>query len=709
VAAKTTPSLNTLNVERLLRPRSVAIVGAAPEPGSIGGNVLANLERFGYSGEIHLVSRTRKEINGRRCVPAIDDLRRGIDAVVLVVPEAVILDALAACVRREAGSAVVFTSGFAETGEEGRRKQEQLAAIARDGGLILNGPNCMGVTNYVQPVSLTFDPCDEPAYAERGAGLIAQSGGLITHIRLALRSKGVPLTCAISTGNEAVVGIEDFLAYLIEDESTRSITLFVEQVRRPAAFLELVRRARTRQKPVVLMHPGRTQRARESSQSHTGALAGSYAVMAAALRQEGVIQVDTLDELIDVSALLAKCPIPAAPGLAILTNSGAFKGVAFDFCEELGLDLPELGARTRTVLQAMLPPFAPIENPLDLTTATISQPAIYGRAAEALLDDPGAGALLLSVITGPLEGQSARFASLLPVIARAQKPVVFAPFGDDAPLAHELIGALCNTNALLFRSADRALRALARLDAYGRTIRAPEATGDPADVPKLPLPNHGLIPEHRAKQYLAAAGIATPKGALAQNVADAQAISARIGYPVVLKAQAGALTHKTDAGGVITGIADPAMLATQWEQLQRNLERFMPGLHLEGVLVEQMAPPGLEMILGARRDPEWGPVLMIGLGGIWTEALNDVRLLPANADEATILAEIRRLKGAALLTGLRGSPRLNAGAAARTLFTLGGLMRAIPELMEIEINPLRVYAERQDVLALDALMNIASE
>jgi acyl-CoA synthetase (NDP forming) len=705
VAAKTTPSLNTLNVDRLLRPRSVAIVGAAPEPGSLGGNVLANLERFGYSGEIHLVSRTRKEINGRTCVSAIDDLPRGIDAVVLVVPEAVILDALAACVRREVGSAVVFTSGFAETGEDGRKKQEQLATIARGGGLILNGPNCMGVTNYVQPVSLTFDPCDEPAFAERGAGLIAQSGGLITHIRLALRSKGVPLTCAISTGNEAVVGIEDFMAYLVEDESTRVITLFVEQVRRPAAFLELVRRARARQKPVVLMHPGRTQRARESSQSHTGALAGSYAVMAAALRQEGVIQVDTLDELIDVSALLAKCRTPHAPGLAILTNSGAFKGVAFDFCEGLGLDLPALSASTHTALQAMLPSFAPIENPLDLTTATISQPAIYGRAAQTVLDDPCVGALLLSVITGPLERQPARFASLLPVIAQAQKPVVFAPFGDDAPLADELIGALRNTNALLFRSADRAMRALARLDAYGQVIRALEAAAAPADVPELPLPGAGLIPEYRAKQYLAAAGIATPKGALAQNIKDAQAIAARIGFPVVLKGQAVALTHKTDAGGVITGVADAGMLADHWEQLQRNLSRYT----LEGVLVEQMAPPGLEMILGARRDSEWGPVLMVGLGGIWTEALNDVRLLSANADEATILAEIRKLKGAALFTGLRGSPRLNAGAVARILFTLGGLMRATPELMEIEINPLRVYAEGQDVLALDALMNIASE
>lgn len=700
------PSLNTLNVERLLRPRSVAIVGAAPEPGSIGGNVLANLERFDYAGEIHLVSRTRTEIRGRRCVSAIDELPCGIDAVVLVLPESAIVDAVAACARRQVGSAVVFASGFAEIGEEGRRKQDKLAAIARESGLILSGPNCMGVSNYVQPVALTFDPCDEPRLATDGAGIVAQSGGLITHIRLALRGKGVPLTCAISTGNEAVVGIEDFLAYLVEDEGTRVITLFVEQVRRPAAFLELIRQARTRRKPIVLLHPGRTRRARESTQSHTGALAGRYEAMTAVLRYEGVIQVDTLDELVDVTALLVRCPIPRAPGLAIVTNSGAFKGIALDFCAELGLDLPELGASTRTALEAMLPAFAPVENPLDLTTATISQPAIYGSATQALLDDPGAGALLLSVIAGPLSGQQVRFASLMPAIAKAEKPVIFAPFGDDAPLADDLADALRGSRAILFRSSDRAIRAVARMDAYGRTIRDLEAAKPPADFIPLPLPGRGMIPEYEAKAYIATAGIATPEGALAQTLEEAREIAARIGYPVVLKAQASALPHKTEAGGVIAGVDDSITLAKGWQQLQENVSRFLP---IDGVLVEQMAPPGLEMIVGARRDPEWGSILMIGLGGIWTEALNDVRLLSANSDEKAILTEIRKLKGAQLLAGLRGAPPLDEKAVARTVAILAGLMRATPELVEVEINPLRVYAEGQDAVALDALMNVAPD
>jgi acyl-CoA synthetase (NDP forming) len=706
---KTAPPSNSLAIHRLLRPRSVAIVGASPELGSLGGAVLANLERFGYSGAIHVISRTRKEINGRTCVPSIDDLPAGVDAIVLVLPEAAVFEALGACVRREAGSAIVFASGFAEMGEEGRRKQQRLASIAREGGLILNGPNCVGVANYVDGIPLTFEPLSEPSAGQSGVALIAQSGGLTTHLRLALASKGVPVAYTISTGNEAGVGAEDFLAYLVEDESTRVIALFLEQIRRPIAFLEWARGARRRGKPVVLLHPGRTQRARESAQSHTGALAGSYAAMKAVLEREGVLLVPTIDELIDVTALLARWPSPPSPGVAIVTNSGGFKAAMLDFCEELGVGLSAFAPATCEALKTMLPEFAPIDNPLDLTTITISKPGIYGQAAQAVLDDRNVGALLMSVIPGARQGQMARFASLLPVLERSQKPVAFAPFGDDAPLAEELIEALRRTGILLFKSGDRAMRALARLDAYGRAMRLLENAQAPAEVAALPVPGCGLIPEYRAKNYLAAAGIAIPDGALASNVADAQMIAARIGYPVVLKAQSNALPHKTEAGGIFVDIADSPMLAIGWEQLHQNVRRSRAGIELEGVLVEKMAPAGLELIVGAKRDPEWGSILMVGLGGIWTEALNDVRLLSGDADEAAILSEMGKLNGAQVLAGLRGAPRLDARAVANCAAILGGLMRATPELIEIEINPLRVYAEGAGVLALDALMKVASE
>src|SRR5579875_1945278 len=352
-------------VGRLLRPRSVAIVGASPDAGSIGFNALENLLRAGYQGEIHLVSRSRKEINGRPCVPSIDDLPLGVDAVVLVVPEAVVVDSVAACARRQAGSAVVFASGFAEVGAEGKAKQDRIREIARESGVLVLGPNCIGLRNFAGNNALTFEPVTEPAPTiTEGAAVIAQSGAMTSNLKLALFAKGVPVTCAISTGNEAVLGVEDFLADCLDQPGNRVFALFIEQVRRPAVFLDLVRRARREGKPIVLLHPGRTAIARETAKSHTGAFAGDYQTMRAILTHEGVVLVDTMDELFDTTTLLARWPEPSPLPVGAISNSGAFRGISLDMAADIGLELAALTAETKAKLKAMLPAYATIDNPL---------------------------------------------------------------------------------------------------------------------------------------------------------------------------------------------------------------------------------------------------------------------------------------------------------------------------------------------------------
>ncbi|HUK61152.1 MAG TPA: acetate--CoA ligase family protein [Stellaceae bacterium] len=693
-----------LPVGRLLRPRSVAIVGASPDRGTIGNNVLVNLERSGFTGAIHLVSRSRAEIAGRPCVPTIDDLPKGIDAVALVVPEAAVPDAVEACVRAEAGSAVVFASGFAEMGGDGRAHQQRMEDAARSGGLVMLGPNCIGYTNFADGTAITFEPLGDnpPPRAAQGAMVIAQSGAMTTNLRLGLIAKGVPVTAAISTGNEAVAGIEDFLADALAGESARQIVLFVEQVRRPKLFLELARKAREIGRIIIMLHPGRTERARNAALSHTGALAGDHALMSAVLENENVILVDTVDEMFDAPALLARWPAPPPEGTAIVTNSGAFRGVALDFCAEEGLDLPALAPATQEKLKAMLPPYAAIDNPLDITTIGISQLDIFGRTAGALLEDPGTGSLVAAFIPGAPFLQVARARSLLPVIEASAKPVAFSLFGDETPLASEFLEMARAASVPLFRSPDRALRAMARVQDYGRLLARQRR---PAATLTLPtLPPSGAVAEHRAKGFLAALGIAVPAGALVRTLDEALGAAQRIGFPVVLKAQSRDLPHKSEAGGVIAGIADAAALTAAWERLHANIARARPGLALDGVLVEAQAAPGVEMILGARRDPEWGPVLLVGLGGVWTEALGDVRLLTPDRTEADIVAEMLRLKGAALLQGHRGTPAANLGAAARAALVLADLMRTCPAIREIEVNPLVVHAE--GALALDALMAV---
>lgn len=694
-------------VGRLLRPRSVAIVGASPEPGTIGFNVLENLLRAGYPGEVHLVSRSRKEINGRVCVPRIDDLPLGIDAVVLVVPEAVVVDSVAACARRQAGSVVVFASGFAETGAMGKEKQDRIAAIARASGLALLGPNCIGFRNFADGVTLTFEPVAEPPPpAREGAVVIAQSGAMTSNLRLALLAKGVPVTCAISTGNEADLGVEDFFADCLDRPGNRIFALFIEQVRRPQLFLDLVRRARRERRPIVLLHPGRTVAARETAKSHTGAFAGDYPTMRTILAHEAVLMVDSLDELFDATALLARWPEPSSLPLGAISNSGAFRGIAIDFCSDLGVSLAILSAETKAKLKTMLPAYAAIDNPLDITTVGLAQPQVYGNMAQAMLDDPGVGGLVLAFAPGAPDLQMVRCRSLLPAIEHSAKPVALAMFGDETKLAEEFPRTLRERNLPLFRSPDRALRAMARVNAYGRARTRAMAAPLPLLRP-LPILEQGHVPEYRAKVYLGALGIAVPAGGIARNIEEALGMAQSIGYPVVLKAQSPAVPHKTDFGGVILAVSDEAALRAQWRVLHANIARAKPGLRLDGVLVEAMAKPGIELIIGARRDPEWGPVLLVGLGGIWTEALKDMVLIPPELGKDEIAAALGNLKGAALLDGIRGAPPSDRHAVAHVAASLDALMRATPELLDIEINPLVVYAD--GALALDALMITAEK
>lgn len=671
----------------------------------MAGLVLANLVRIGYGGDIHLVSRRVKEIGGRVCVSAIEELPLGIDVAVLVVPAAVVLDAVASCIERQIGGAVVFASGFAETDAEGRALQERLAALARAGGFAINGPNCLGFTNFIDRVALTFNAIETPVMAAegRGVGIIAQSGALAGVIHAAMAAKGLPVNYAISTGNEAVIGAEDFLASLIADDETAIILLFMEQIRQPARFLDLIARARARGKSVLLMHPGSSERARESARSHTGALAGDYAVLRTVLGHAGVVLVDTLDELFDAASLLACWPDPPSAGAAVVTNSGAFRGVALDFCPSLGLDLPPLTPATLATLRPLLPPFVPVDNPLDLTTLGIAQPDIYGQTSGILLADENVGSLIVAMVAGGPRQQEAKGKSMLPVMAATRKPVAFAMMGDEAPLLDEFTQPFRNHRIPFFRSADRAMRAMAAITAYGRHLKRSKAAPS-LGVRGLPPLGSGTVPEYRAKAYLAAAGIAVPEGELAGSAAMAREIAARIGYPVVMKLQSAALLHKSDIGGVVTGLGDPAAVADAWAILCERFARARPQATLDGILVERMATPGLEMIVGAKRDRDWGVVVMLGLGGIWTEALADVRLLPPDLAESEILAEISRLKGARLLSGMRGSPPLDVVSLARAVATIGALMRDASALLEIEINPLIVHAQGAGVAALDALI-----
>ncbi|HXP12291.1 MAG TPA: acetate--CoA ligase family protein, partial [Stellaceae bacterium] len=559
--------------------------------------------------------------------------------------------------------------------------------------------------NYADGVPLTYEPVAPLAPADAPAiAIVAQSGAMISSLRAAFHAKGLAVSHAISTGNEAGLGMEDFLEFLGAESPAKAIALFIEQIRQPRRFLELAATARKAGKAIVLLHPGRGARAKASARSHTGALAGDYAVMAAQLRRQAVALVETVEELIDTAEILARFPEAPVKGAAIVTNSGAFKGFALDFCEAIGLDLPAPSASTVARLKQALPPFAAVDNPLDVTGQLIKEPALLPNTVAPLLADAAFGSLVVAVVPGGLPQAMAKARALLPAVAGSAKPVAVATTHDEGELPAEFIPVLRGAGVAFFRSPERALRAMARVTALGRARAEAEISCPAIKLPAAQLPGKGALPEYQGKAFLAAVGFKTPKGGLARDVVEAKNLAARLGYPVALKAQSAELPHKSEAGGVILGIADATALALGWQRINADVHQARPRLALDGVLVEAMAGPGIELAVGAKRDKAWGPVLMVALGGVWIEALKDIRLMPADLDAKAIEREILSLKGAVLLKGARGKPAADMPALVEAVMLLGALMRANPAISEIDINPLTVYAKGKGVLALDALI-----
>jgi acyl-CoA synthetase (NDP forming) len=685
---------------RMLRPRSVAIAGASPDPATMGGTILSNLDRFGFTGDIHLISPTRDEINGRPCVKSFDDLPLGVDAAILNVPRAAILPAVEACARRGVGGIIVFASGFAEANDAGRAEQEAIAAICRDAGMALLGPNCMGYVNHADGVALTFEPVHpQPLGERRSVAVVAQSGATASGIRAAMQGRGINVSLQVATGNEAVVHAADLIEFVIAEGRADAIALYVEQVKDPAAFLAAARKAREAGLPVILMHPGRSKRGQEAAQSHTGSMVGDYALMKTAVENEAVVMAATLDELYDAVAILHRYPAPPPGDWGVVTNSGAIRGMALDFAEDIALPIAEISSDTLEAIAGLLPAGMEIDNPLDVGTTGFVSGAIFGQSTAAMLADPAVCGVLLPMAGGGPSQQRSKAEFIVPEALASAKPVAVAIAGDESPLDPEFLNMMRESQTPLFRSPERAMRALGAVGRYAHALRG-VADRTPAATGLSRWSEAGVKPEYVGKQFLRQIGIRVPEGGLAQTLEGALEIAARIGFPVVLKAQAVALSHKSDAGGVILNLGNEDALRIGWAKLMSNIG----AVALDGVLVEQMSKPGLELVVGARHHPEWGPSVLVGLGGVLIEALDAAELLPADISHARAVERILGLRGAKLLGEFRGRPPRDVAAAADVVVKVGAAMRAGLGIEEIDINPLMLLAEGEGAVALDALI-----
>lgn len=701
----TAQTMKAFPVSRMLRPRSIAIVGVSPDPASMGGRALSNLDSFGFAGEIHLVSRSNPAIGDRACVPTIDDLPMGVDAMILALPSSAVLDAARAAARRDVGGMIVFAAGFSETGDEGRRLQDQITAVCNEAGMALLGPNTLGMTNYVAGVHLGFGPnTPDPVDARPSVAVLAQSGAMAASMRLSSRTRGLRASYSVATGNEAVTGVEDYLAEIVDDPATDAIAIYAEQLRKPRLFLELAARARRNGKPIVMLHPGRSERARVSATSHTGALSGDYPTMHALVEEQAVIVVETMEEWLDAAEMFARFPNPSTDGPAIITDSGAFKGLALDLAETVGLTIPELTPATARQLADRLPAFASQTNPLDITAQGLKDMPMYGEAAVIMRDGAGPGGLILSLMPASPDVGKLKAKTVIDALGWPTAPTALVLMGGAAPVAPDLETMVLDAGIPFFRAPERAIRAFGHLQSYARAKAAAVDIVATSAATVERFPGAGTLAEYIGKAILSKAGLNVPQGGLATSFEQALEIAGRIGWPVVAKAQAAGLPHKTEVGGVVVGIDGPDRLKAAWETMHKSVATARPDLTLDGILIEAMSPRGVEIVIGGRNDPAWGPILLFGLGGVWIEALGDVRLASASISRARLVQELLQLRGSALLRGFRGSAPVDLDALADCICAVGRLLINHPEIAEIDINPVMAFADGSPPCALDALI-----
>jgi acyl-CoA synthetase (NDP forming) len=706
----TTRRFTNAQIDRLLRPRSVAVIGASDRHGALGATLLSNLVKYEFHGDIYPVNPKRDELLGLKVYHSVDELPEGIDCAVLAIPRDFVLGTVKSLGEKGCGAVVIYSAGFSEAGEQGMKDQQELASIANAHGMIIEGPNCLGCTNYIERVPLTFVQTNmrTPPKGTRAVGIASQSGALAAVLATTLFARDGYVSTSVSTGNEAVSGVEDYVEWLVDDPDTHVIAMYVESLRRPQAFLAAARRAREAGKPIVMLHPGKSNKAQESAATHTGAMAGDYALMKAKVGREGVIFAETLEELGDIATMAVTCKALPGANMAVLGESGALRGLAFDIAEDIGLDLVDLNDDNTPAMRAILPDYVPVSNPTDITALGLSEPEIYTKVLTVLLEDPRVGSVVASIIQSDPITSKIKFPAIIKVLEDGTfpKPLVFAGVDEGARVPAEYVEGLRKVGIPWFPSTERAYRAIARL--------ADLSKRDLTDRTQPPLPIAGLdavsgvVPEYQAKSLLKPLGIAFPDSTFAATEDEAVAAAEALGYPVVMKAQAAALGHKSDAGGVILNLRSAGEVREAFGRMYGNVANYDASIRLDGVLVEKMGSMGIEMIVGAKHDLEWGPVVLAGFGGVTAEILKDVKLFTPDMGVEQVEAGLLSLKQAPLLKGWRGAPPRDVAALARLIVQVGRVMTGNPRIREIDLNPVIVHAqdgkEFGGVVALDALM-----
>jgi acyl-CoA synthetase (NDP forming) len=684
----------------LIAPESLAVIGASDDRSRIGGRPIAYSLSQKFAGPIYPVNPNRSVVQGLPAFAALGQVPGPVDTAIIAVPAPAVDEAVAACIEKGVRGIILFTAGFAEVSEEGGAHQARIVETCRRAGVRLLGPNCLGLFNARCGFYSIFTSSVESGWPPPGrVGIASQSGAYGTHLFALCRDRGIGTPILVTTGNEADVTVGDVIGWLAEDPQTDVIVAYLEGIREKDSLLAGLEAARRNRKPVAVMKVGSSRLGREAAKSHTASLTGDDAVTGAVFRDFGVYRARTTEELVDVAYLAQKRIYPAGNTLGVLTVSGGAGVLVSDAAESLGLALPPMPAATQKRLKERLPFASPL-NPVDVTAQVINDPKLVGEFAEAMYQE-GGYASVLSFFTQL--GASSKLGpairdELIPVVQKhPDRLFVMSIIADAARVADWE-----SRGIPVMADPTRATVAINAMGYFGDAFAAPPPSSPPA-VPAIALPA-ATPDEAEAKRILAEAGIQPVPERVCASAEEAAAFADSIFYPVVLKVASPDILHKSEIGGVMLGVADADAVRQGFAILKARAAERAPQARLSGILVaKQLA--GVECILGIFRDPVFGPVAMVGLGGIFVEIFGDVahRLCPFGEPEAEAL--IRRLKGFPLLDGARGRPKADVAALAAALSRLSVFAaQAGPRLRSADINP--IIVTQAGAFAADAVLEL---
>ena len=717
------PITFTDSMRALLHPQRVAVVGDSPNPG-FAPIIRSNIVKCGFQGEVFPINPRYEEIAGLKAYPSVDAVPGGVDLAIIGVPVRAVDSVLEQCERAGVKAINIITSGYGEQeGDEGKQRQEHLREFARRTGIRIVGPNCLG--NISVPAMMCAMSGSFDVLKPGPVGLVLQSGLLAYSLVTPAFDRDMGFSYVVTTGNEADLEAADLMRYYVEDDETRVIGCFIEQFRDPQKLIEVAEMAAEREKPIVVLKIGRSAKGQRAAQAHTGSLVGSDAVADAVMRQYGIIRVNGLDEMTETLAALYTDRLPKGPGVGAIYVSGGAAGLVSDLCQDLGIELPDLAPQTVEKLEAVIPEYGTVGNPLDTTGMAGAIPELMRASIEGMAEDPSIHTVIYgqayptTVDLDTPAGEVMRNAhekypdkvfyavSLVPGEIQVQRR------REDGGPPHEPVTDWGGVPFL--QGVENGLRAIAHLNRYAEFIRSRSENGhvaaaDPAVAEQardlVRAANGKPLVERQAKQLLNLYGIPTTSEQLATTPNEAVAAAEAIGYPIVLKIESPDITHKTEAGGVLLNLQDADAVRAGFDRVIDSARKYDPDAELSGVLVQQMAAPGArEMIVGMTRDLDFGPAVAVGLGGIFVEVLKDVALGVPPIGEVTALDMLSRLRGKAILDGTRGQGPADVDAVVDILQRFSQLCLDLQDdVAEIDINPLLVYERGQGALVVDCLV-----